>query len=389
MSILRRTFPAALSAGVAMALVASIGAAPASAQEASATTSGEFARFVPKSAVQQTSLDYAVWDEALRYVVFRMGRSSREAAPSVDPALGSRRAWGHTSRYRLEGNRVIFEFLEQDIIDSLTAYKQDLESVAEQVDIAALPRNEQLAFWINLHNAAVIEQLAQKYPVRSPSLPKFGVDNVPLDEAKVITINGVAMSPKDIRTKIVYPNWNDPKVIYGFFRGEIGGPSIAGEAFTGANVSRLLSDNAREFVNSLRGVEKIGGTMHVSKIYEEARPFFFANWDADLRTHIEKFARDDVAGVLENTKSIDASLYETDISDLAGGQLEPSYNDVVTLEGDDIGKSQGTRVPRSVARLILEHRKKINEMIRRKELTPRVIVVDMQNPENEDGYVVE
>jgi hypothetical protein len=383
-AIPRRLF-AVLSAGAAVSLMV---AAPVAAQDGAVATSADFARFTPKADATQTSLDYAVWDDALRYMVFRMGRSSREAAPSVEVGLTGRIKRGHQSRYRLEGNRVIFDFLERDIIDSLTAYKKDLESVADQVDIASLPRNEQLAYWINLHNAAVIEQLAQQYPVRSPSLPKFGAEEVPLDDAKVIIVNGVAMSPKDIRTKIVYPNWSDPKVIYGFFRGEIGGPQIAGEAFTSRNVSRLLADNARDLINSLRGVEKIGDTMHVSKIYEEARPFYFPNWEADLRAHLGKYAREDVTDILAKTGRSEATLYETDISDLSAGQPEPAYVEIQTLDGDGT-KTQGTRVPASVARLILEQRQKMNEMIRRKELTPRVIVIDMQNPESEDGYVVE
>lgn len=379
----RSLFISLLAGSVLTATVA----APASAQVETANASAAFDRFVPNASSIETSIDYTVWDEALRYMVFRMGRSSREAAPSVDPGLGTRRTWGHTSRYRLEGNRIIFSYLEQEIIDSLTAYRQDLERVGNQIDIASLPRNEQLAFWINLHNAAVIEQLAQQYPIRSPSLAKFGSDNVPLDEAKIITVGGIAMSPKDIRTKIVYPNWKDPKVIYGFFRGEIGGPSIASEAFTSANVSRLLGDNAREFVNSLRGVEKLGNTMQVSKIYQEAQPFYFGNWEEDIRAHLAKYARDDVAGIIDKTNRTDAALYETDISDLAGGQREPSYNDIQTDDGTGFG-SQSTRVPRSVARLILEHRRKINEMIRRKELAPRVIVIDMES-ETGEGYVVE
>ena len=374
----------ALSAGAALSLAL---AAPASAQEAAAGDN-PFAQFTPRDDAQQTSLDYAVWDEALRYMVFRMGRSSREGSPSVNPGTGSRRTWGHTSRYRLEGNRIIFSYLEQDIKDSLTTYKQDLENVASQVDIASLPRNEQLAYWINLHNAAVIEQLAQRYPIRSPSLSKFGPDNVPLDEAKVITVNGVSMSPREIRTKIVYPNWSDPKVIYGFFRGEIGGPTIPSEAYKASNVSLLLADGARDFVNSLRGVEKLGSTMQVSKIYEEARPFFFADWDADLRAHLGKYARDDVSSILDETDRIDASIYETDISDLAGGQLEPSYNDVQIDDGSGFA-SQSTRVPRSVARLVMEHRRKINELIRRKEIAPRVIVIDMNDPDAGEGYEVE
>jgi Protein of unknown function, DUF547 len=179
----------------------------------------EFARFAPKAATVNTKIDYTAWDEALRYLVFRMGKSIREGAPRVEPGMGTRRVYGHDSRYRLEGNRVIFSFMNQDVLTALAEYRQDLEQTANLVDISKLAKNEQLAYWINLHNAAIIEQIALAYPVSQPSRIKLDASGLPFDETPFISVAGVKMSPKDIRTKIVFPHWKDPKVIYGFFRG--------------------------------------------------------------------------------------------------------------------------------------------------------------------------
>ena len=199
----------------------------------------QFAPFKPQAKTSNASLDYKMLDAALENTVFRMGLSARRHMSRPDPLLGSRITSGHTSPYRLEGSRVMFSFLTDSYIDQITEYRADLEGIANRVDISTLDRKEQLAFWFNLHNIVVIEQIAYKYPTTYPH--KIKIDGVPLDEAKIIDIRGVKMSLRDIREKIVYPNWESPLVIYGFFRGDIGSPALQNYAYTGDNVSWVLN----------------------------------------------------------------------------------------------------------------------------------------------------
>lgn len=201
---------------------------------------------------------------------------------------------------------------------------------------------------------------------------KIGEDGLPLDEAPFITVAGVNMSPKDIRTKIVYPNWKDPKVIYGFFRGEIGGPSIQADAFNASNIGDLLDKSGKEFVNSLRGTEKRGNTLHVSEIYEEARPYYFDQWPTDIRAHILTFTNNEVSEMIAGTTEIRATIYDTAISDLANGERDPEYNFSDPADGP---RSVG--VPAAVQRLLGEHAQKINKIIRRTDLEGRVTIIDV------------
>jgi hypothetical protein len=327
---------------------------------AAAESTGDFAKFVPRPEIG-TRLDFSYWNTALQWFVLRMGRSLREYEPRPDAQLGSRFTYGHDSSYRLEGNRVAFSLLPPDVIQSLTDYRRDLEMLADSVPIARLGRNEQLAYWMNLHNVAVIEQIAIAYPIKKPSLIRLGPSNLPLDEAPFITVAGVKLSPKDIRTKIVYANWRDPKVIYGFWRGEIGGPSVSRDAFTAENVGQQLEFLASEFVNSLRGTQKSGDTLLVSSIYLEARPYFFADWPGALRTHIGDHSEEDLAGLLGDTTSVSATLAETDIADLSKGEREPQLTNLVV--GDQY---QGTAVDPAVARLLAERRDKIDRALRQR-----------------------
>ncbi len=390
-----RTFASlALRSALGSAIALALGTpAVATAQDSimsAPAPDARFDRFKPKANPVATRIDYTIWDDALGFMVFRMGRSIREGAPTVEPGMGTRRIYGHESRYRLEGNRVVFEFLEPNVIASLTEYRQDLERTADKVDIASLSRNEQLAFWINLHNAAVIEQIALNYPLSQPSRMKIGEAGLPLDEAPFITINGVAMSPRDIRTRIVYPNWKNPKVIYGFWRGEIGGPSIRDTAFTADNVGELLDESAREFVNSLRGTEKRGDTLHVSKLYGEAAPFYFRNWDADLRAHLAGFANDEVKPMIAETTRAEASLYEYAIADLANGERDPGYGFVTQTGADGIERNASFRIPANIQRLLTERGQKLEKIIRRGERTGTVTFIGIDLPgENYQPEVVE
>jgi hypothetical protein len=334
--------------------------APASAQAApAARSSTEIARFAPSSERREHRIDYAHWDEALGWFVIPMGPSIREGAPRVDPETGTRRIYGHQSRYRLEGNLIAFSFLTPEIRQALSDYRADLEQVGSTLDLTHLPRNEQLAFWLNLHNVAMIEALAREYPVSQAA-------DLGLDDRKLVTIAGVALSPRDIRERIVYPNWRDPKVMYGFWRGVVGGPSIQRLAFTGDNVDTLLALSAEEFVNSLRGVERWGGSLRLSPIFAEAAPFYFAD-DEALRAHLVRFATEDVRQIVTATRAVDYKPLEGDVADFAGGDTtsrlyELSVQDCrgsPCRDGVSTGTASPTRFPPSVQRMLAERTEKL------------------------------
>lgn len=362
-------------AASALALTAAV-STPAQAQ----TGDNGFATFTPSDTPNNDQIDYSIWDEAMSNLVISMGPSLRETAGAPPQSFGTRRQYGHVSRYRLEGTRLMFSFLDSDIIESFTEYRQDLERTADIVDIQALSRNEQLAYWINLHNVAMIEQIAQAWPVRQPR--NIEIDGVPLDEARFITVEGIALSPRDIREKIVYANWNDPKVIYGFWRGEIGGPSIQREAFNADNVSRLLERGARDFVNSLRGTQKQGSTLEVSELFEEAAPFFFPNFESDLRAHLASYADEDTASLLNDTSRIEANVNEYDIADLAGGVREPTYQNISSIDGTQ----QSFRIPQAMTRLLQQREEKFERLIREGR-TGTVIFSDITLPDGSTNEV--
>lgn len=340
-----------------------LAATPLAAQDGA--TDAAFARFAPQRDTVSTKLDFSVWNTALGWFVLRMGPSLREHAPAPDRMTGSHLTFGHDSPYRLEGNRVAFSLMTNDMRKVVSEYRRELEALPDTVPIARLGRNEQLAYWINLHNAAMIEQLAAAYPVKSPDFVRIDGSSLALDETKFITVSGVRMSPKDIRTKIVYPNWRDPQVMYGFWHGEIGGPSISRRAFTTDNLSQELGDAAREFVNSLRGTQRSGDRLLVSEIYAEAAPFYFRDWPAAVRAHLMKYAEPAVSKLVQSTGPVHATLSEHDIADLSKGEVEPDYSYTVATPGNLVDE-----IPRGViGRLLAERKEKLDRIAREAKVT--------------------
>ena len=352
------------------------------ADAATGQAGASLAVFTPSANPIRHTIDYEIWDYALKQIVISMGPSTRQAMRRPDHIAGTRIRQGTQSRYRLEGSVVLYNFFTRDVIASFTEYREDLERVTNSLDIASLPRNEQLAFWINLHNVALLEQLAKNWPVREPR--KMKLDGVPLDEARFITIKGIPLSLRDIREEIVFRHWRDPKVIYGFWRGEIGGPQLQSHAFTGDNVASLLDVAAADYVNSLRGTQKRGEKLEVASLYAEVAPFFFPDFEADLRAHLAKYAEVPVRQLLDQTRLVDPSITETAIADLHGGSRPPNFLFVSSEAGagdvELVGWSE--RLGQAAFEMLQTRNRKLQTMERRGQPTGRVFLSNVPLPED-------
>ena len=255
--------------------------------------------FEPRPEGRTERIDYVGVDRVLKRIVLLSGPSLRKRASRPAPSLGTRIVYGHVSPFRLEGNKIIFSKMTEGQREAIFSSAEDLITFGNQLLLTGLPRSAQLAYWLNLHNMLVISELLKRYPLRVPRRLEVGPEGTPFHDAPLATIHGVPLSLRDIRVGIVYRYWSDPRVMYGFFRGDLASPSIRKQAYEPATVWKALEDNAFEFVNALRGVHR---RLHdpadrVSPIYQEA-PAVFPDWPADLVDHLKEFAGPAVASVL-------------------------------------------------------------------------------------------
>lgn len=202
------------------------------------------------------------------------------------------------------------------VIDYVHMQKTDIAKLKDyinqlaKIDINGYSRDEQLAFWINLYNALTVSIIAEHYPVDSIEEINIspGLFSIGPWGAKVITINGTALSLDEIHNRIIRPIWNDPRTHYAVNNGSIGAADLSKEAYQGKLINQQLNRAATKAVNSLRSVQVIEGKLLVSKVYEWYCDDFGGNTH-DIINHIKYYAEKPLRDQLGNIDTIESYMY--------------------------------------------------------------------------------
>jgi len=267
------------------------------------------------------SINYDDISNILQLSVLDMGKSKRATAPKNTAQIGTRYKNKRKKVYTaLEGNRFLFKNFTTDRNRKiLTNIRTSLEKVPDEVLMSQLNSREQLAYWLNLYNISLIEQIVAIYPKRNLEHELYGKNGI-MDN-KFLKVSGIELSLNDIHEKIILGKFSaNPIVIYGLFQGTIGGPNIRSMAYTGKSVIKQLRQNATEFINSNRGLfADKKGRLRVSSFYELNRDFF-PDFESDLKKHIRPYIDDNYINYFEQADNIKANIKDMGIVDLEGGQ---------------------------------------------------------------------
>ena len=226
-------------------------------------------------------------------------------------------AWGELlKRYIKPGNGGINFFkygaVTADDKQILGQYIDTLMKTA----ISTYNRNVQLAYWINLYNALTVKVVLDHYPVKSildiDISPGFLADG-PWDK-KLITVEGEALSLNDIEHRILRPIWRDSRIHYAVNCASIGCPNLQMEAFTGANVERLLTLGAVQYINSSRGVDIKGEEVVISKIYNWFQSDF-GDTEQKVINHLLKYAKPKLKQRLKTIGEVSDFAYDWSLNE--------------------------------------------------------------------------
>jgi hypothetical protein len=279
-----------------------------------------FQRFDPDS---RYSISYADLNEIFKKVVVDTGRSTREKSDPIRAKTGSRLKVNVKRSTINEGNRFYYEVFSEDpeTTQLLLDIQKNLEGVPAEAPLQYFSRDEQLAYWLNLYNLTLINEIIKVYPERK--LKKLLTGKKSILKKKLLNVAGIPLSLDDIQYTILRHNYaNDPLVIYGLYQGIIGGPNIRKGAYSGANVRRYLADNAAEFINSNRGTyAKDEKVFRASSLYDRNRAFF-PDFQADLRAHLLNFLEGRERRQLQAATVIKPDISDWTITDLYGSYPE-------------------------------------------------------------------
>ncbi|NVK55495.1 MAG: DUF547 domain-containing protein [Alteromonadaceae bacterium] len=317
------------------------------------------------------TIDYSVLNQLLHAGVLNMGRSTRKYADKATPLTGTRMRQPTDGATENEANRFFYEKLAQEQ-EKILRLRKELEAIPTLTPMHLLTKEQQLAYWLNLYNVTVINEIAKLYPVES--FRDLLEDENSFFQQKLLNVEGVKLSLNDIHYDIIpalYPK--EPLVIYGLYQGYKGSPNIRKKAYTGKNVFKNLKDNAQEFINSNRGTQFNGSsnTVRVSKYYQR-NAMFFPDFQEDLKSHLITYADPYTRSNIAHNDALVTNVKNFRIADIYG-----TYRN---HEGSVATSATQHRSDKSYAQLL-----KMRELMRIRAINfggeGNVTVTDLESPE--------
>lgn len=177
-------------------------------------------------------------------------------------------------------------------------------------NISAYNKTEQLAFWINLYNALTIQIILNNMPVKSILDIKLSgyLTSGPWDK-KLIQIESQQLSLNDIEHRIVRPIWNDPRTHFALNCASYSCPNLQKTAYNQTNLDSMLTSNAKEYINSPRGVfVDSKGKLILSQIFDWYKDDF-GNTDSSILEFIKIYANPELKRELSTKHIIDGYNY--------------------------------------------------------------------------------
>lgn len=232
------------------------------------------------------------------------------AGPWDQFVAGSKRQVDHSplalllERYVLKRSDGVHLFAYGDVTEAdradLDRYIFSMASFA----VDSLDRREQYAFWLNLYNALVLRLVLSRYLILSIKDIRFGLG--PLGEGpferELVKVLGRPVSLSDIRERILWPIFKDPRLHYGLCDAAIGSPNLQPRVFTGERVDRMLDGAALDFVNHPRGARRDEGGLVLSELYRRHTAAFGGGF-AEVLAHLRLYADGALLPALRGARS--------------------------------------------------------------------------------------
>lgn len=201
---------------------------------------------------------------------------------------------------------------------SLLSNKKDLKLLDDylfylaRVSTKFLTKNESVAYYANLYNAATVKLIADNYPIKS--IRKLGPFNSGPWKRKVIKLNGEIVSLDDIEHKILRSQYPSPYIHYMLNCASISCPTLQATPWNGETLETDQLRAASVYINSSKGVNLKKDGLHLSSIYKWFKEDF--KNDGGVIDHILKHADEDLKRAIIKDVNIRSYHYDWTLNDV-------------------------------------------------------------------------
>ena len=249
-------------------------------------------------------------------------------------------------------HRALDQILDLHVRDGLVYYRMlqgsrgNLDRYIASLNVPAAtyeawPKDNKVAFWINAYNAAVLQTVIGRYPIKgtSSSYPSSSIRQIPgaFDQSKH-RFAGRTVSLDDIDKKIL-PGFDEPRALLALGRGAVGSGRLRSEAYTAARLAAQLDAIQAEFVSEqqMLKVDRQSGQISATPILSWHEAAFVAAYDKDqkgrfsARSPIERALMAFILPHLlpleqefaeENKFKVVFHPFDWRLNDLTGGRIE-------------------------------------------------------------------
>jgi hypothetical protein len=197
------------------------------------------------------------------------------AIPGAAQDAGTRRLLDETLDLYVRDGLVYYRALKSD----RSRLDRFLTAIANE-PIAAAPRSEQLAFWINAYNALVLRTVIDRYPIaqRTREYPARSVRQIPgAFEKNMHRVAGRTVTLDQIEQTIL-PAFGDPRAFLALGRGAVGSGRLRSEAYAAGELERQLSEGAKECTTRSQcfQIDRVDNRVLISSIFSWRQKEFAA-----------------------------------------------------------------------------------------------------------------
>jgi hypothetical protein len=170
--------------------------------------------------------------------------------------------------------------IDYNSISNEAGFRVYIESL-KTADLVEIPKNGQLAFWLNAYNAITIDKVIKWKPkksVRETLIPGLWT-STKFFTSREHEVAGKRMSPDDIEHEILRVKFNDPRIHFAIVCASSSCPPQSRFAYTEKNVQAMLEEETRKYINSQRGtrIDYDKNTLYLSKIFDWFADDFIAH----------------------------------------------------------------------------------------------------------------
>ena len=206
-----------------------------------------------------------------------VGTVSRAVPAQRPAATAAANTVDHTAWNAMLGAYVTDGMVDYDAFQRDPRFAAYLAQLG-RVSVAALPRNEQLAYWINTYNAYTIQLLnsrKQRNSIRDIN-KVLGVTLKSPWAEPIVQANRRTLTLDDVEHEIIRKQFKDPRIHVALVCAAMGCPPLRNEAFTAEHVDAQLDDQARRFLaqRAKNRVDVKNATVYGSPIFTWYREDF-------------------------------------------------------------------------------------------------------------------